>query len=69
MEETECEMGDTQIQEMDDTVRMNSSEDQEHYVLYCHGLSSSQKAQVCKTKDKKFDYDFEQGVNLRYIWI
>ena len=56
MEETECEMGDTQIQEMDDTVRMNSSEDQEHYVLYCHGLSSSQKAQVCKTKDKKFDY-------------
>ena len=20
-------------------------------------------------QDKKFDYDFEQGVNLRYIWI
>ena len=49
-------MGDTEQREMDDTIRMNSSEDPEHYVLFCHGLSSSQKAKVCKTKDKSFDY-------------
>ena len=56
MEETECDMGDTEQREMDDTIRMNASEDPEHYVLFCHGLSSSQKAEICKTKDKKFDF-------------